>query len=413
MSEIDNLESQLHDALIHLYDLNYLHEHPLAVRLGIATASDSPGRALRRLLLELIQELKPAPGDPVDTQTAARYHFLYLRYVQAEEIEQVARKLSIGRRQAFRRQHDALEAVSIALRRKRQPIRARSVERRQEIGLGFATPVGNVKADAQPEIDTIGLSRPQSPLDLAAALTGVVATVSQLAEANGRQVVVDVGPSLPLVLADRVAVRQALLGILVYVIVSYGSSRIKVKTETEETSVRIRVQGEFRSDVIPPDQLYEDTNLAVSKRLIEMQGGLVTWRTMDRGLGIVVHLPLANTKTILVVDDNRDAIELFTRYLETSGYQVLTSTGKQVVQTVTDYRPDAVILDVMLPSTDGWEILHALRTDPASADVPVVVCTVLRQEDLARSLGATEFVLKPVTQEALLTALHRCWSAAR
>jgi len=64
----------------------------------------------------------------------------------------------------------------------------------------------------------------------------------------------------------------------------------------------------------------------------------------------------------------------------------------------------------MLPSVDGYEALQSLRSDPVTANVPVIVCTVLQQRDLALSLGATEFLAKPVTQGDLLAALDRCWS---
>lgn len=72
-------------------------------------------------------------------------------------------------------------------------------------------------------------------------------------------------------------------------------------------------------------------------------------------------------------------------------------------------KPDAIILDVMLPSADGYEALQTLRSDPITASIPVVVCTVLKQRDLALALGATDFLAKPATQGALLAALARCW----
>jgi CheY-like chemotaxis protein len=66
-----------------------------------------------------------------------------------------------------------------------------------------------------------------------------------------------------------------------------------------------------------------------------------------------------------------------------------------------------IILDVMMPDIDGWEILGRLRSHPSTSAIPVVVCTILAQEELALSLGASGFLLKPITRQALLEELDR------
>jgi len=70
-------------------------------------------------------------------------------------------------------------------------------------------------------------------------------------------------------------------------------------------------------------------------------------------------------------------------------------------------------LDVMLPGIDGWELLGQLREHPQTSCIPVVVCTILPQEPLALALGAAAFLRKPVSREALLSALDRTadWSS--
>ncbi|MBI2939336.1 MAG: response regulator [Chloroflexi bacterium] len=67
----------------------------------------------------------------------------------------------------------------------------------------------------------------------------------------------------------------------------------------------------------------------------------------------------------------------------------------------------AIVLDVMLPGIDGWELLGRFREHPRTQNVPVVVCTILPQEQLALTLGAAAFIRKPVTRQALLSALDR------
>jgi CheY-like chemotaxis protein len=69
--------------------------------------------------------------------------------------------------------------------------------------------------------------------------------------------------------------------------------------------------------------------------------------------------------------------------------------------------PKVIVLDVMMPQIDGWELLASLRQHPNTSHIPVVVCTILPQEDMALSLGASGFVRKPVTRHIFLAALDR------
>src|SRR5579884_246970 len=123
-------------------------------------------------------------------------------------------------------------------------------------------------------------------------------------------------------------------------------------------------------------------------------------------------LPTAETPVVLVVDDNADVLSLFRRYLGTL-YDVHPATnGEQALRLAGQVHPDVITLDVMMPSQDGWEVLQMLKNDPSTAHIPVVVCSVLRERELALSLGAAEFLAKPVTAEHLRAALQRCSTTA-
>ena len=67
--------------------------------------------------------------------------------------------------------------------------------------------------------------------------------------------------------------------------------------------------------------------------------------------------------------------------------------------------PQIIVLDVMMPHVDGWEILGRLRQHPVTGQIPIIVCTILAQEELALSLGASSFIRKPITRQAFLAAL--------
>jgi CheY-like chemotaxis protein len=131
------------------------------------------------------------------------------------------------------------------------------------------------------------------------------------------------------------------------------------------------------------------------------------------GEEIVLVLPPIPLHTVLVVDDNPDVVSLFQRYLRGEPYRVVQATSGEVAHRLaTALRPDVLVLDVMLPSQDGWEGLQRLRDDPATRAIPVVVCSVLPERDLALSLGVAEFLAKPVMRTALIATLER-WCPPR
>jgi len=119
-------------------------------------------------------------------------------------------------------------------------------------------------------------------------------------------------------------------------------------------------------------------------------------------------LPPAEQAPVLAIDDNADTLKLYERYLSGSQYRLIgTPDPRQALSLAEQFDPAAILLDVMLPGMDGWELLGRLREHPLTAGVPVIVCTILPQEQLALALGAAAFIRKPVTREALLAVLDQ------
>jgi CheY-like chemotaxis protein len=123
--------------------------------------------------------------------------------------------------------------------------------------------------------------------------------------------------------------------------------------------------------------------------------------------GLALRLPRVPQRTVLVVDDNRDALEFFHRVLPYHGYRVVSAaTGREALQQARTLLPHAIVLDVMMPEQDGWDVLQVLRNQPETQEIPVVICSVLRAAELALSMGASAFLAKPLTEDALLTVLR-------
>ncbi len=112
--------------------------------------------------------------------------------------------------------------------------------------------------------------------------------------------------------------------------------------------------------------------------------------------------------TVLVVDDDPIAHGLLTASLVREGYRLVhASSGEEALALARKLRPDAITLDVIMPRLDGWSVLTALKADPELCDIPVVMVTMLPDRGIGLSLGADEFVTKPVDRARLSTLLRR------
>jgi CheY-like chemotaxis protein len=111
---------------------------------------------------------------------------------------------------------------------------------------------------------------------------------------------------------------------------------------------------------------------------------------------------------VLVVEDDPAARDLIAHYLEESGYRVATATsGEEALQQAIALKPDAITLDLVLPDRDGLLVLSQLKSDPETRRIPVVLVSVIGRSELGLSLGAHEWLVKPVPQEVLLRSLDR------
>jgi CheY-like chemotaxis protein len=121
---------------------------------------------------------------------------------------------------------------------------------------------------------------------------------------------------------------------------------------------------------------------------------------------IGVIFPREQEMIVLVVDDNRELFELFQRFVFGQPYQLTHAASvDQALTLARTTKPAAITLDLMMPNRDGWEFLQIQQADADIASIPVIVCSVLAEPELAFSLGARGYLKKPITADDLLRAL--------
>jgi CheY-like chemotaxis protein len=152
----------------------------------------------------------------------------------------------------------------------------------------------------------------------------------------------------------------------------------------------------------------EGVGVTVAQKLVAAMGGQAQMEQGDDEWRCALLLPAAQRATVLVVDDNADLTTLFQRYAGGHNLTVVGATsGLQALELAKELHPQLIILDLMLSQMDGWEILQRLRCSADTAATPIVICSVLNEPDLAFSMGASDYVTKPISQATLVDVLQR------
>ncbi|MGH2458648.1 MAG: response regulator [Chloroflexota bacterium] len=401
----------VHEVYPRLHDRAFLRDHPLTGLLS-GGASMSAER-LHRTLIDAIEWLRPIGVPSPSSVEWRRYSHLQSRYLEGASPEHIARELQVSPRQARRDHAEALDELARLLWSRFG--RAITPSSDPEPARARPAPLAD-SLDA--EISSLNAAASAQPTDAGELITGVVATVSRLAEANAVAISIGTPGSVESIVVNRTALRQLLLHLLSESIVNRpgGSIRIEVARLQLALAIQIGVTGGVRptrrlDDPIAPNEAAPGvwtSAIAVGTRLARSLGATLQSDAQPAGDSVTLTLPIRHGVTLLVVDDNPDVALLFRRYLADTTYRLVQArSAERALRLARELRPEIVILDVLLPSHDGWEILQALRVEPATARIPVVICSVVPDHALAYSLGVSDFLTKPVTRPALLEVLAR------
>jgi signal transduction histidine kinase/DNA-binding response OmpR family regulator len=285
-----------------------------------------------------------------------------------------------------------------------------------------------------------------------ALIEDVVTTIRPLAEKNANRLHVECPADLGTMRADPTRVRQALLnltsnaakftegGLITITVARRRQDKDDwVTVAVADTGIGMTAEqtAKLFQDFMQADastsRKYGGTGLglAISRRFCRLMGGDITVQSAPgRGSTFTMSLPatteqpgdeerpsslmrptrlvsLGRLPLVLVVDDDATVRELMERFLVKEGFSVVTAAGGlEALARARELGPAAVTLDIMMPDLDGWTVLAALKGDPALADIPVVVVTILDEKRRGFALGAAEYMVKPIDRDRLLDLLR-------
>jgi PAS domain S-box-containing protein len=291
-------------------------------------------------------------------------------------------------------------------------------------------------------LESFGISR---------VIEDVVSTVRPLVEKNANTLRVHCAADLGTMHADLAKVRQSLFNLL--------SNACKF---TENGTITLEVSRELIGGVdwikfivsdtgigMAPDQMEKlfqpfiqgdastsrkfggtGLGMTITRRFCQMMGGEISASSEPGGgttfsirlpAQVKVHPPAAaplseppeqmvseGLSTVLVIEDDANTRDLLKRFLNKDGFRVQTvSEGEEGLRLARELQPDVITLDVMMPGLDGWAVLTELKADPALAEIPVVMLTIVDNKNLGYALGASDYLTKPIQRERLLAVLEK------
>lgn len=410
----DMLLTHLRRALQHLYDPGELRHNPLQSLLGIDATADRVA-ALRKILQDAIQALKPDEKTPLESNAWRIYDVLSFRFIEQSSQKEVAADLSLSIRQLQRLEATALQVLGDTLvSRYNLKIELNGQEKQPESTPGDTQPVaGNagLSGMVEQELDWLRKSGRNEEIEVASLVEMALKTISSLVQAMNSKLQIEVDANLPMAIVQITPCRQALINLLTAAVQLAQNGWVRVAATTIAEQINIQITAIPASSANRIGKLDVDEFISVARQLVELSGGTLEMPTEKVSEGIFeasLVLPAVQHKVVLIIDDNADTLLLMERYLSGTCYQFVGGRDpRQALALAEAHHPHVIVLDVMLPGMDGWDLLGRLKGNPATQKIPVIVSTILPQESLALMLGADDFLQKPFTQAQFLAVLER------
>ncbi len=377
--------------LEHLYDLPFIQQHPLASHPVVRQqqTAETPSQNLRAVLMSAIDAFKLSVEN-VSKPPNRYYNLVYLHYVDGMTIQEAAHQLGVSLRQAYRDLQRGIESVASLL-----------WEQLSAFPSGSDAPDHPALMSVHSEVARLVPNTVKTELGTLLEYAGKA--VQRLAAQKGIALEVNALAAPVSLYTDIGIAQQALVRVLSQVIQAVETQVISVKSTHDSRVIQVQITpcpkpvagGGAVADVL-------------STRLLNRLGWSVEAQPGPDCHALLNIIIPTDLRVLLVIDDNEGMAELLERYLTAMPYRVTAATSAaEGLRLAHDLAPNIIMLDIMMPEMDGWELLQRLHNNPETSRIPIIVCSVFNDPELAFSLGATAFLPKPLSRDLLLEALLR------
>ncbi|MEH2224609.1 PAS domain S-box protein [Nostoc sp.] len=294
------------------------------------------------------------------------------------------------------------------------------------------------------------------PLDPSELLDWATNSTAGLFETNGLQLVSEIEPGLPQIVGDRNRLLQVLINLISNAVkfTESGCVTCRVKQGNDGVCISVidtgigiapedqpKVFEKFRQvgDTLTDKPKGTGLGLPICKQIVDHHGGRI-WVESEPGNGSIFSFIIPtyasdrqttanlnldtlvkqlkehvitknavlnqNCKTILVVDDDANIRELLRQQLENEGYNVREAKdGMDAIHQIKTARPDLILLDVMMPQINGFDVAAVLKNDPQTADIPIIILSIIENKERGYHIGIDRYLTKPIDTEKLLNEI--------
>jgi CheY-like chemotaxis protein len=390
-----NFNTAIQLALHNLYSIPSLECSALVglVVKRTETRGQSAGRQLQAEIMKAIEEFRPVANTPVTSPEWRVYETLHLRFVEGLIVKELEKRLQLGGRQIRREINRAIELFSNYLWTHWGV---------QEDDLVELPDCDNLPDSSAESSLSRFIGNPQ-PQQLRSLYNSVLDILYHLKKIDPDRIEAVFPEELPYVQVDRALFRQVLLTVFDKALGERVGNRVQLTTENTPEKIVLSICA----GPAAPD--WESPEMRSMTGLLINSGVEISYEAVvPEQFRLSFSLPVTQVHTILIIDDDENALHLYQRFLSGKPYNLIcVKEGLSAIEAAEQEHPSLIILDVLLPNIDGWEVLQTLKRNPATHPIPVIICSALYKPEIASILGAEDFLRKPLIQKVLTESLDK------
>jgi len=403
MALLEDFRDNLKETLLHLYDPDFSPGEEIYAVLGwdLEVSSGVVQSDIIHTIEVLIDEAEKHSGSRTSQSLEVLYHRYVLQLTQGE----TANRLHMSLRSIQRLQGEAIHLLARHLWESRGEDRLlKSSEILKARSESISQDEKEWLLQLRQELFSLQRSDPEAESNLRETIDGALkiaqtAAIRKDIVMDASQIQADIQVKLhPSIL------RQVLLAIITELKQAMSTSgRITLTTREKFEKVQLVITA-------CPAATNKPIEIPLAQELLTIQSGALSSDCAGGEINVTVDLPInppKRKKIVLAIEDNADLIALYQSYCLGTDFKIIhAQEGKQVFPIIEETLPDIILLDVMLPDIDGWDLLLDFHANPKTKDIPVILCSVITDEKLALNLGASMYLRKPVWRDHLIEAFN-------